>query len=105
MNSLSTPAPRKAWRPGVCFGLASAGLVAAAALWLSVVTPPPARPDSPTWRKVAPRLAEATSEATTKADAQVAVVEQFFRERKGRARAFAEEVLSLEGKFHFVWSK
>lgn len=57
------------------------------------------------WNRVVPRLqaTDKTDQATE--EAMVTHVQSFFRERRARARAFAEEVLGLHGKFVFIKSK
>ena len=58
------------------------------------------------WEKVVvPKLHAAEEAGTQAADRDAALVTRFFAERKERARAFAEEVLSLRGKWQFVKAK
>jgi hypothetical protein len=58
------------------------------------------------WQKVVTPQLKAAEEAGKQAgDQRAALVKAFFSERKDRARAFAEEVLSLRGKWEFVKSK
>ncbi|MGO9113944.1 MAG: hypothetical protein ACLP9L_32410 [Thermoguttaceae bacterium] len=58
------------------------------------------------WEKVVmPKLRTADQAGAGAADRGVALVRAFFAERKDRARVFAEEVLSLRGKWVFMKAK
>jgi hypothetical protein len=57
------------------------------------------------WEKIAPRLSSAEQTSLQAGDKYAGRVSAFFAERKRAARAFAEEALSLSGKWAFVKSK
>lgn len=57
------------------------------------------------WTKIEPRLVEADAAADAALVEELATIDEFFRERIPHSRAFAEEVLSLSGKWTFVKSK
>jgi hypothetical protein len=57
------------------------------------------------WEKVTPRLNAAELAGQDAAERHCRLVTAFFAERRERCRAFAEEVLSLEGKWNFLKSK
>jgi len=57
------------------------------------------------WDKIAPRLSSAEQTSLQAGDKYAERVRSFFADRKLAARAFAEEVFSLSGKWAFVESK
>ncbi len=57
------------------------------------------------WDKITPRFVDADNTGRQAAERVSTRVESFFDERKQRARAFADEVLGLEGKWEFLKSK
>ena len=67
--------------------------------------PQPAPVRHAAWEKIAPRLSRAERSSVQSGEKYAGRVKAFFSERKLAARAFAEEVLSMSGKFAFVKSK
>lgn len=57
------------------------------------------------WNKIGPRLRAADTEARRVAEERHKQIRAFFAERENRARAFANDVLSLSGKWEFIKSK
>lgn len=57
------------------------------------------------WDRITPRLASAEQTSQQAGDKYAERVKSFFADRKQAARAFAEEVLSLSGKWAFVKAK
>jgi len=57
------------------------------------------------WERITPRLVSAEQTSQQAGDKYAERVKSFFAERKQAARAFAEEVLSLSGKWAFVKAK
>ncbi len=57
------------------------------------------------WTKIEPRLSAAERAAEAALVEELRTIDDFFRERGAETRAFAESVLSFEGKWQFVKSK
>lgn len=96
--------------PAILLLLLSAGLALAA--WLRVERSPPvvvekaaAHSKVDLRERVEPTLAWADAEALAAVDRQVAHVERFFEEARGRTPKFAESVLGWGSKWRFVIDK
>lgn len=54
------------------------------------------------WQRIQPRLDQADRQTAAEIDRSLAIVREFFDERKDRVRPFAQRLLSLRGKWNYV---
>src|SRR5260370_6336394 len=88
---------------GILAGLAVAAIIRGS--WGGQSDPEPDPVHQAAWDKIAPRLSSAERASVHAGGKYGERVRAFFAERKQAAKPFAEEALSLSGKWAFVKSK
>jgi hypothetical protein len=101
MSTASTGPKRRGWFSSLMRTLGVAcGLAAVAIGYQFLPHYDPVRLEA--WNKVEPRINQTNEETKTEAEKSTAKIQEFFASRKQNARAFATELLSLQGKWAFV---